>query len=595
MIKLIEKINGTIRISDTALVDFEKKYDIVVAGLGTAGVISAITAARMGKSILGVERFAAPGGTITVGGVGVYYFGGRGGVYEDVDCAQKNSAVNLVEAKYPNSDHRKYILDKFLEGENISLMYESVITGIYVNGREIVGIRVFDGINHNIGLKALIDATGEGDICDMAGCSMSFGRDGDNSPIPYTIVKSYITNGILTKTNHDSSKVDQRDTEAFSESIIKSYAAFCDGNTDEFIIKLQPLPGMREGRLLNGEEKIVFDDILAGKLSEEPVIYAYSDFDKHGLDIAFDSELFVKWHVLANLGALNVTVPIPKEVLIAKEYDNLAVSGRCLSVDHEVATLARMMRDMQKLGEASAVIASVAIDDGVTMKDVSYPKLKEILEETGCLNIENNKGFRYDHRISAPDYIKDAMWLTDAETINKELSTLSPGLAIWSARLMGDKAVDFLVKNLDSENENLRKHSAIALALLNRPDGAAVLREMVSERDRTLLTDMRKNNKFHIVQALCALGIIKDKESIGVISQLVADREEYTYYPTNKGVNSFYYYTLSSAVSALLKICKTYPDCADEILALLDEELSDYKYIKEITSTDKNSSEYIQA
>ena len=44
-------------------------YDVVVCGLGTSGTIAAITAARHGLSVLGIEAFNCPGGTTTIGGI----------------------------------------------------------------------------------------------------------------------------------------------------------------------------------------------------------------------------------------------------------------------------------------------------------------------------------------------------------------------------------------------------------------------------------------------------------------------------------------------------------------------------------------------
>ena len=46
---------------------FLKNYDIIVAGLGTAGAQSLITAAKMGFKVLGIEKLSYIGGTNTAG------------------------------------------------------------------------------------------------------------------------------------------------------------------------------------------------------------------------------------------------------------------------------------------------------------------------------------------------------------------------------------------------------------------------------------------------------------------------------------------------------------------------------------------------
>ena len=48
-----------VSVSDTKSVLFDEDFDIIVAGVGTAG---AVAAAQSGLRVLGVERMTAPGG-----------------------------------------------------------------------------------------------------------------------------------------------------------------------------------------------------------------------------------------------------------------------------------------------------------------------------------------------------------------------------------------------------------------------------------------------------------------------------------------------------------------------------------------------------
>ena len=229
MTNLIEKIDNHTVITPSDSISFCGEYDIAVIGLGTAGAISAVTAAKYSKTVIGIERFTASGGTMTMGGVGGYYFGGEGGLYEEIDLMTKKAPLDTLKCNYIHSDNRKYLIDTFLENPYITHMYESVVTGIYAQGERIVGIRVYNsGEEKNYAIKSLIDATGDGDICDMAGCSMSFGREEDQSVVPYSVVKSYVKNDCLCKTNHDCGKVDQRNVWEFSDSLIKAYSTFCN-------------------------------------------------------------------------------------------------------------------------------------------------------------------------------------------------------------------------------------------------------------------------------------------------------------------------------------------------------------------------------
>ncbi|MBR2434693.1 MAG: FAD-dependent oxidoreductase, partial [Lentisphaeria bacterium] len=54
------------------LMDFEKSYDVIVAGAGIAGVAAAVQAAREGKKTVLIEKTIIPGGLATAGLVYVY-------------------------------------------------------------------------------------------------------------------------------------------------------------------------------------------------------------------------------------------------------------------------------------------------------------------------------------------------------------------------------------------------------------------------------------------------------------------------------------------------------------------------------------------
>ena len=65
------------------------RYDAVVVGGGTAGAISALVLAERGCKTLIVERLNCLGGTSTAGQIDGYYFGNRGGLYEQLDAQAK--------------------------------------------------------------------------------------------------------------------------------------------------------------------------------------------------------------------------------------------------------------------------------------------------------------------------------------------------------------------------------------------------------------------------------------------------------------------------------------------------------------------------
>ena len=69
-----------------AVVD-EGEYDVIVVGVGTAGSTAALKAASEGMKVLAIDSMPVPGGTAAAGGIYTYYFGFKGGLYNQIDAA----------------------------------------------------------------------------------------------------------------------------------------------------------------------------------------------------------------------------------------------------------------------------------------------------------------------------------------------------------------------------------------------------------------------------------------------------------------------------------------------------------------------------
>ena len=77
---------------------FEREFDVVVAGLGTAGAVAAIAAAETGVKTCAIEKLNFPGGSATSGGIASYYYGLPGGRFEKTDsAAQQLRAQAFIE------------------------------------------------------------------------------------------------------------------------------------------------------------------------------------------------------------------------------------------------------------------------------------------------------------------------------------------------------------------------------------------------------------------------------------------------------------------------------------------------------------------
>ncbi|WJH33766.1 FAD-dependent oxidoreductase [Paenibacillus sp. CC-CFT747] len=439
----------------------------------------------------------------------------------------------------------------------------------------------------------LIDCSGDAEACHLAGCSTSFGRQLDGRAQPYTSVKIFAAGNKVSWRNFDSGCTNQTDGDELSQALLFSHAQHLEDyyTDDNRLLQLAPHLGIREGRLIEGEETITIEDFFADRISGKPVFYAYADIDKHGRDNAFESRHLKDWFVASNLGAVNVTVPIPMGALIPRGYDGLLAAGRCLAVDHDLSTCVRMNRDMQKSGEAAATAAWLAITKEVPVKDVPYEELIALLTETGCYNPDNNKGYQFAYP-SGNKPVQPIEWLTDPEQIRMGLSTLQPGVAIWSCRRLGSTIVDSLREWVLTEEETLRKHSAFALAVLDDEACLPVLREMVKERDSVVLQDVRKNNQMRGHVAIYLLGRINDVHSVKELAAIVTIPEEYDrpLYRLGEGTdgkakkyNDVYFQFFSHTVMALIQIGEHHPAQREAIGEALIQAVKNGAYLPRIT------------
>lgn len=565
-----ERVNDTVKQRSAPFDETVHEFDVIVVGLGTAGAIAAIAAAEQGLRVLGLERMTAMGGTGTVGAVIGYYFGNKGGLFEEIDqeVQRLGALADYTKAAGVSAELKKWALERRVEAAGVTFRYDTTVIGVYMDGNKVEGVRWIGphGID-SAKSSVVIDCTGEAEVSAMAGAAYRKGREIDGKMQPFSNALVYIENDVVRTFYTDSGYVNAADREGLSREVIQSACRWThqpDRFTDKRkFVKFAPLLGIREGRFIAGEQDVTFADFISGKLYAEPIFYAYSNLDNHGKDIAFESELQQDWTVAAGLWGLNFSVPVPLGALIPKGLDGLLVAGRAMAVDHDMATCIRMKRDMQKCGEAAGLAASLAIKHGVPLRKVPYEELKSLLTATGCLQESNHVGFRYgipsqDHHPSMSN------WLSEAADIYDGLTSEKPGIAIWSARNLGDVIRPYLKQwVLQEDDPHLSRHSAFALALLGDQEAIPVLRAMVRERDSFFPKTSRKYNQARGYTSIYLLGKMRDEGIVDELLAILDSREDFSNLSTDaEFINHddeyfFQYFTFSLA--ALFRIAERYP------------------------------------
>ncbi len=132
-----------------------KDYDVVVVGLGTAGTAAALTAARLGLKVLGVERTNAMGGQATSGCI----------------CLDRTP----VEAAIA--------YEREAERLKVERVYETTVLSAKLRKARLVSVTLVSrGRMWPVAAKVFVDATGNATLPRLAGLPLCRERGGKRVP-----------------------------------------------------------------------------------------------------------------------------------------------------------------------------------------------------------------------------------------------------------------------------------------------------------------------------------------------------------------------------------------------------------------------------
>jgi FAD-dependent oxidoreductase family protein len=180
-----------------------RKYDVVVAGGGTAGVVAALAAARQGARTMLVEAKGYPGGTVVEGGTALHsYFNlwkafpgvkkrqvVKGIPSEIVDrMARLNATTGHAEmtAGYDydavctaiDTELYKLVAFEMLEEAGVFVAVNTLLTDAIMDGSKIRGVITESRSGREaIWANSFVDSTAYGDLCHHAGADYSEPND----------------------------------------------------------------------------------------------------------------------------------------------------------------------------------------------------------------------------------------------------------------------------------------------------------------------------------------------------------------------------------------------------------------------------------
>jgi hypothetical protein len=418
------------------------------------------------------------GGIGTGGAVHVYYWGVDGGIQAEADERDAEAGANVAEAiRGWHYETRKVTFAAMAEEAGVDIWLRTLVTGVVMEEGTVRGVVVDGMAGRGVVLcDVCVDATGDGDVATFAGAEFALGREGDELQMAYSMTPGIGNDEFpVYHANFDAGWTDPTDPWDYAR-------AFVDGRKflwrDPYTPKnrlhfCSPNLGLRESRLIVGDRTLTLDDLFSGRRFSDTIGKCHSHYDNHARDYASEGrEARVFVDVLGNWKT-GMACDMPLGALLPKGVEGLIMAGRCISMTHDAAQVLRMMKDMQRMGEAAGVTAAVAAADGVAPREIGVAKLQGLLVTGGLLAEGEAAASASEGRDAVPS----------VEELVAELSGEQPGPAMWKLYRLGAPAFPALESALDGE---VGPWAALVLGANGQECARETLTAMLVERDQTV-------------------------------------------------------------------------------------------------------------
>ncbi len=407
-----------------------KKYDLIVLGGGISGVAAATAAGRAGLSVLLVEKYGTLGGAMSQSQV--YPF--MGSSLKGSNPTRYLSAGLFLEMKARRAKYNdlspevyKFVFDDMLTEAGVDILFHTTAYAATTDGRQIKSLKVTSrGKEYEFFADYFIDASGDGELIEMAGCEFAVGRESDGYCQPMTTC--FRMAGVDVEAFYEKE-------DYLNERYHEYQAAGKVSNPRENLLFFR---GLGEGVLhLNTTRVIKHDptdpfelsraEILARRQVHEmvdffrevaPEIFGKSSIAHIASHIGIrESRKLVGVHVLTSeelrscvefpdtiaLGNYDIDIhnptgagtyiytfsggnyyKIPYRSLLPREYDNMLVAGRCLSADHEAHSAVRILPICACMGEAAGTAIALCKSTGTNTHTLDTDLLRQTLKDNGA-------------------------------------------------------------------------------------------------------------------------------------------------------------------------------------------------------------------
>lgn len=352
-------------------------YDVVVMGGGTAGASAGVSAAKQGANTLVLEYLHGLGGLSTLGMIGVYWDGFRGGYTSLVD----KSVLEMAPKDHPRQPKREghFPADWKMEWHRKELLqaggklwFGVMGCGALTEDNQVKGVVVATPFGRGIILsKILIDSTGSADIAIAAGAAFD-----------YTGKKTIAVQGAGTGkwapgdyyNNNDWLFVDDTDILDVSRAFVQAKTKL-QGQYD-----MVKIPQTRERRRIIGDYIISVYDVINHRRYPDTISYHKSSFDTHGM---ITDPFFILYPPEKRHTIYDADVPLRS--LLPKGLEGILTTGLGASAHRDAMPVIRMQPCLQNQGYAVGYLSALCVKENKSPRKIDIKKVQRYLVKMGNL------------------------------------------------------------------------------------------------------------------------------------------------------------------------------------------------------------------
>ncbi len=443
-------------------------YDLVVCGGGPSGIPAALAARRAGLKVLLIEQTGQLGGVGTSAGVS-HLLGGKsrdnkhwcvGGIFKEIveDLAVRGGAINPSDIRGEQFSPHGWtgqvsnltygvpfdpiamtaILDEKMLAAGVDLLYFTAMVDVVVADDRITHVVVFNkGGLQALPTRAVVDATGDGDVAARSGCQFVKGRAEDELMTPATLMfhvdhvdqdvlaaEIYRTNsnrfreliqdlrdqgvwpfpydifisvqlqqkGTLMINTTRIVDVDGTDGRSISRGMMRGRAEvtqlfalmkkYFPGFAQARIKQVAPVLGIRETRRIVGDFVYKVADVAAEANFADTI-----GFSGYGWDLPDPKRpSYQPMHSRSDAPKLKrLAIPIPYRVLVPRPIENVICPGRAISVERDVLGPLREQAPCYAMGHAAGLASVQVVQEGRKYGDVDTKRLRDDLKKAGAV------------------------------------------------------------------------------------------------------------------------------------------------------------------------------------------------------------------